>query len=131
MPITVTWDDADPTILVYSYSGRWTWAEYQAATRQAFALVGGTQPVDVIADFSSGGLLPENAMSNFRRSIENNPQALQFRVAVLVLRHDFMARMVDVFTRIYGRMGGKLRTTESLDDARRIIHQFREQSALE
>jgi len=127
--VTVQWDDAERTTLLYTYEGRWSWAEYEEAVIEAVNLVGkDRQTVNVIADFSEGSLLPEQALSNFRRSLNREDRSVSFGLAVLIIRNEFMIRMLDLFVRLYGRggIGARLKPARSLEEARQIIYSQRE-----
>src|SRR5215831_17349536 len=98
MTITVDWDDEAKTLLRYRYIGKWTWDEYIAANEQAVRLARSVDhSIDVIADFSEAILLPDKALSGFKRSMENSRYT--FGVAVIVSRSELVRRLVDLFQR--------------------------------
>jgi hypothetical protein len=124
MAITVQWDDPEKTIIRYTYMGQWTWAEYDEAVTQALELVKDVSSVDVIADFSQSSLLPERALQNFRNSLNKEQRVIPFEITVLVIKSEFMKRMLDMFGKLYGRggIGMKIKSANSLEEARQIIH---------
>jgi hypothetical protein len=124
MSVTVQWDDAEKTTLHYTYQGQWTWPEYEAAVTQALELAKDAGPsLYVIADFSQSSLLPDRALHNFRSSMNRGDRVIPFEITVLIMKSEFMARMFDVFGKLYGRgeLGAKLKTASSVDEARQII----------
>jgi hypothetical protein len=128
MAISVQWDDPETTILRYTYTGQWTWLEYDEAVTQALELVKGMTSLDVIADFSHSSLLPERAMQNFRNSLSKEQRVIPFEITVLVIKSEFMKRMLDMFGKLYGRggIGMKIKSANSLEEARQIIYHRRQ-----
>jgi hypothetical protein len=128
MHITVQWDDESHTILRYTYTSRWTWADYESAVAKARELLNAeAQPnrlVDVIADFSHSSVLPDHAIANFRRSLQTE-NAIAFGITVLITGNQFIRTMVEVFGRLNQRTSAKLRTANNLDEARSLIAGFR------
>jgi hypothetical protein len=122
MPITVVWDNDQKTILHYTYTGKWTWAEYEAVVDQAAQLVKDIDyQIDVIADFSETSLLPDQAIHGFKKSLDTRP--INFGVAVLVTQRIFITRLVDAFSRLYRKIGQKLVIAPSVSEARAILAQ--------
>jgi hypothetical protein len=122
MSVNVEWDDSEQRILRYTYEAGWTWEEYAAAVAEATRLVVKVDgQIDVIGDFSKSTLLPERALSNFRKSLATSPDTVPFKMVVLIIRNEFIARMLDTFSRMYPSARGKIRSAPSLEDARRII----------
>jgi hypothetical protein len=132
MPIIVQWDDDAHTIIRYIYSPGWTWAEYEVAVNRAHALVNAEPPTarlpDVIADFTTSSLLPANALTNFRRSFAST-NALDFGVAVLVMRSQFMRQMFNMYLRLNAHMAARLRAVATLAEARALIAALHPQPA--
>ncbi|GAB4549906.1 MAG: hypothetical protein OHK0023_15130 [Anaerolineae bacterium] len=128
MSITVQWDDATYTVLRYTYTTRWTWADYEAAVTSAGVMVKAdaqtNQLVDVIADFSQSAMLPDHALANFRRSLQSQ-NAIAFGVTVLVTHNQFMRSMIEVFGRLNRQVNNRLRVANSLEEARMIIANIR------
>jgi hypothetical protein len=120
MSITVGWDNNEKTILIYHYEGKWSWAEYNASISQAEQLLAGrTSPVDVIANFSQSTLLPASALSGFKKSMDSRP--INFRLAVLVTQGELIPRLVDIFRKVYSKIGDKLVVARTVEEAREII----------
>lgn len=126
MPISVTWDDDARTILRYTYSGSWTWTEYDVAIHQAYelSLQANAPLVDVIADFSDSRLLPQNALSGFQRSM-NTSESIAFGITVLVGENMFLLRMIDLYRKLNHKTGSRIKTAKHLDEARAIIANIR------
>ncbi len=123
MPVTVRWDDPAKTILCYTYTGQWTWEQYDEAVTQALELTKEGGAIDVIADFSQSSLLPDRALSHFRNSLNQKNRSIPFEMTVLIIKSDFMARMLEIFGQLYGRggVGAKLKSAHSIEEARQII----------
>lgn len=127
MSVTVDWDTPDKTVIRYQYVGRWTWPEYEQAAKRAALLVReeGRQ-VSVIADFSQSGMLPKGLLSGFERSLQATP--LDFDVVVIVSKTELLLRMIEVFRRLNQKVGAKLLTTNSLEEARTLLSKRQSQA---
>jgi hypothetical protein len=122
MAITVDWDNDEKTTLRYIYTGRWNWDEYNNAVSRAHELVAGIDyPINVIADFSESRLMPDLAISGFKKSLETNP--INFNIAVIVTTSELLLRLLGAFRRMYRRIGDKVVTVKTLDEARAVIAQ--------
>lgn len=122
MSVNVGWDDPEQTILRYTYEAGWTWEEYATAVATATQLVAtASGEIDVIGDFSNSTLLPERALSNFRKSLATSPDTVPFKMVVLIVKNEFISRMLDTFSRMYPSARNKIRSAPSLEDARRLI----------
>jgi hypothetical protein len=76
MTINVTWDNGDKTILTWTFTGRWTWAEFDAAvTASESALASSMTPVAVVADVTRSSLIPPDVVRHIRnRYVKASPQ---------------------------------------------------------
>lgn len=65
MSITVAWDNPEKTILRQTYTGRWTWNQFYAASEQTRDLMDSVDHrVDILIDMRHSSTLPQNAMSH-------------------------------------------------------------------
>ena len=68
MTVRVDWDDPDHSILLYSFSPKWTWDElYEAADKGLVMADTVSHTVDVIVDFRTSQGLPPKAFAQFNR----------------------------------------------------------------
>lgn len=122
MPITIEWDDSEKTIIRYTYQGKWTWEENDQISAQSVAFAKEVDhPLDVIIDFRNSHLLPERALSRFRDYLTPSDKTMSFQTAVLVFQSEFLARMLEIFSRLYSGVRGKIHSATSVEEAREII----------
>ena len=121
MAIEVTWYDEAQTVMLWTYTGQWTWHDYENARTQSRSLVGQSKnPIYVIADFRASRLLPNNALSNFRNSYDSADY--EFILAVIVAKSLWFESMIGALRRLYPQLGKKVQLAHSLDDAITLIH---------
>ncbi len=120
MSISVRWVDEAQTILYYEYTGPWSWPEYKEINEQAVALTAGVNhKVYVIADFRKSQLLPESALSSFRRSMKTS--RFEFEFTVLIFESEFILRLLQLFRKLNQTQSQKLRTARSPEEAFALI----------
>jgi hypothetical protein len=120
MTITVDWDDAAKSTVLYKYTGRWNWDEYAAATKRGLELATSVDYVlDVIADFTDTSMMPSNAMSNLRNSWQQ--RVGRYHTIVLVTRSTFFDALMSVFKRINSEIANKIYVVKSIDEARTLL----------
>ncbi|QPC84406.1 hypothetical protein G4Y79_08530 [Phototrophicus methaneseepsis] len=70
MPITVTWADRTPNIILFTFTAPWDVDEFKEKRAEAGELLRSVNfPVHVIADFSANdGFLPTNSLTEFRHT---------------------------------------------------------------
>lgn len=121
MPITVRWDDAAQTIILYTFESPWTWAEYNAAVQEAWQLDESVDhSTDTITDMTRSSLLPMGVLlQNIRKSVVEIPESTQ--TIVLVGAGRFPRALLDTIRRVYQRQMAKFVTASTLDEARAII----------
>lgn len=72
MPITVSWDDTEKTVLRYDFEGNWTWDEFQQAKEESDAMLDSVpHSVDVILNYGNNHWLPPGAISRLRAMAAN------------------------------------------------------------
>src|SRR5579871_219313 len=115
MAVLIDWDNPQKTALRYQYVGHWTWPENEIATRRGYELSQeATGKVDVIADFSQSGVLPDNLMSGFQRTLRG-PQ-IEFNVCVIVSKTGLLVRLLDVYRRLNRNVGSKLMAASTVEE---------------
>jgi hypothetical protein len=121
MSITVVWADTEEkTTLLWTFSGKWTWADYDEARAVSRSLTAGLgYPIYSIADFSKSPLLPKNALSRFQASAERS--AFELALSVIVSKSTMIETFVNVVKRVYPKLGKKLATASTVDEAFSII----------
>ncbi len=124
MPITVDWDDAEQTIIRYTFQSPWTWDEYQAAIDRAWELARSVDhPTDTITDMSHSRLMPDNLFRNIKQSVVEIPDST--RTVVLIGGGMFVSIALGVLRRVYRSNMEKFFIAGTLDEARALIRQRR------
>ena len=68
MGIVLEWENGQHTIIRWTFSGAWTWDDFEAAQREFHAMLNTVDHnVDVIADLRQSQLLPKDTFANFKR----------------------------------------------------------------
>ncbi len=70
MGITIALESDDQQTIVYTVEEQWSWNEYFAALKQAHDMMDSVPHtrIDIIIDMRRANLIPQNALSTFRRS---------------------------------------------------------------
>src|SRR5690606_21117456 len=103
MPIRVTWDDPEQSILRADFSPSWTLADFRVAIEQIHQESNeatSTTYRGVIVDLSRETMPPVGAMPHFKYSLKNLggiPRPVVFVDADLVTR-----RLMELVKRVYG-----------------------------
>jgi hypothetical protein len=120
MSITVNWDNDDKTVIRYDFAGQWDWADFRAATVEAFALTRSvTHRVDSISNFQPGSNLPSDALFQFSRIMKVAPP--NRGTTVIVGGTMFINNLVSIFSKIYKPLGARLLIASTLDEARKKL----------
>lgn len=129
MGISVQWDDeATKQALLFVYEGTWTWDENYKAINDAVPLFNSVDHiVDIIIDMSrSSGYPPGNLLSHFREISKRYNERAGHNV--IITNNNFVRMMSDVFHRIYKpqKIKGKIFFVKNLDEARKVLAQYRQ-----
>ena len=129
MPIHLSWDDADQTILLAESAGTWTWEEYhEALSRIAELIRSVNHRVDLVTVRRADSIRPPgSALPHYQRAMRVLPSNTGLNV---ILNTSTIARtVVSIFLRLYGsRTSGMVVLAGSLEDARRLIRKDRARS---
>jgi hypothetical protein len=117
MPISVTWDNEDKTILRMTVVERWTWDEYFASAQQARNEISTVDhPVDIIGDMLRSGPVPLGMpIRRFRFALDMMPA--NFRKAAIVGGSPFTKSLMIAFMQIYKKASEKMVLTQTIDEA--------------
>lgn len=126
MPANVIWDDEARTVVRYVMQGQWEWAEFRPIVDEARAMITSqTHPVGIIADLRESGPLPGEAIPTLKYMAEITPDnACAF---VVVGGSRFVRAIGGIFRRIYPRLGLTPQFADTLEEARALIAEAREQ----
>jgi len=128
MPIEVVWADQEKTIVQYTFTDKWTWAEFYPALQQALEMeTSVTHRVDVIVDMRNSPIIPSNALSNIK--IIANKQPPNLRLSVLVSANALVSTLLNLAGRLNQNIARDYRMVATMEEAHKRIQQDREQGA--
>jgi hypothetical protein len=119
MAINVAWDNRDKTILTWTFIGRWTWDEFDAAvTETETALASGSPYIAVVADITRSSLIPADVLRRVRdRYVRTSPQIYLY---IAVGADSFIELLWSTFTNLIAPQI-HMRFVRTLDDAREYV----------
>ena len=86
MPVTVSWDDQEPDVLLLMFEGRWTWDELFAAGGEVVEMASSRpRRVDVISDMFSAPYRPPHFEDKSNQLLLNTVQPPNMRIVVLTV----------------------------------------------
>ena len=121
MGILVTWDNPDQTTLLWTIDGGWTWDESREAIAKADAMMDASPHplIDSIVDMQRGHLIPNNAVSQFSRTLNKlHPKA---GLIVMSGMPVFVQALLQVLTRAQNHSARRIIVVKTLDEARAFI----------
>ena len=120
MPVLISWDDEAKTTLRYEYEGKWTWDEVNSATDQVVARMRETpHPVSIIHDLSQSPGLPSGALTQAHHFTRDLPE--NWDISVVTGSGTFTEALLNIFSRVYKKLGEHYKTAPSLEEARALI----------
>ncbi len=128
MPIVTEWYNEEKTIILYRVLGDWTAQDIQQMAQDVDELLEGiTHKVDLISDFSEAGKPPTNLIAITRELTTNQPP--QFLGVYVVGIHHYLELVLTILRRVYPRHLHNFTTTDSIEEAIRLIHEARNTEA--
>jgi hypothetical protein len=118
MGILITWDNPDQNILLWTIDGGWTWDESREAIAKAEVMMDSVAhpQIDSIVDMRRGRLIPDNAVSQFSRTLNKlHPKA---GLIVMSGMPPFVQALLQVLTRAQKASARRIIVVKTLDDAR-------------
>ncbi|MBI1279642.1 MAG: hypothetical protein GC179_16055 [Anaerolineaceae bacterium] len=123
--IELDWDDAEKTIICYTFFDPWTWDEYYATNPKRDTMFAETnQVIDIILDFRKGSHLPPQAMTHIRKvGSWDSPK----RGVVIVLGANSMLQLLaNIMNSLFPLSVLKTpRPARDMQDALRLISEIR------
>lgn len=122
MPITITWDNAEQTVLRWDYQGEWTWQELLDANEISYAMVA-AQPhiVDIIVDMTHSPTLPSNTISLYRSLRHQIRTAENAGTTILIGCSPYVKAIIYTLSRIPRLYIHQFSVADSLAEARAIL----------
>lgn len=124
MPVIAEWIDQDESIALIDYKGAWLWDEAIAANLRVAEMIA-ARPCrcDIIGNFRDG------AMQSVRPALEHARKILSLMPAnlsrIVVVTNPIISMLASVYKSLDTKMGAKLYTALTLDQARGMIEDDR------
>jgi len=101
MTVTMTWDDADKTIMVCNSNGQWTWEEYhETLTQIVEQFKESNHRVDLIITRDKHAAMPAGSpMPHFQRAMRIMPPNVG--LVALVNTNGFARALVSMFSKLF------------------------------
>jgi hypothetical protein len=120
MTVYAEWDNADKTIMRWTFEGDWTWEEYYDARKTTNQEISAQKhPVDLIVDLRTSGTLPSGVLMHARNSVYIAPDNIGLTVYVGI--NPVMRAFYNMFRNLYrGLIHSKrldMMMVATLDDA--------------
>ncbi len=126
MSIDVRWDNEEKTIIRHTYSGLYTWDEFEAMSRETEALLESVDhEVDILASLEDL-VIPKDALANFPK-IAKAPYFTHSRVGLTVFfgASHFARTLLDLFSKVYNAATSMV-TVPTLEEAYEVIAEHRQ-----
>ncbi|MEO8396381.1 MAG: hypothetical protein ABI700_25535 [Chloroflexota bacterium] len=122
MKLQVEWDNPEKTIILITYTEKWTWSDFYEANTVAVAMMKTVDhPVHFLADFRQSRSLPIGGAITHARAALNDLPA-NWGLLVIVSTSILIQRLVSIFrTAFTGKMSTKTYSVTSLEEAYRVI----------
>ena len=120
MPVHVSWDNEDKTIIHYQFDQDWTWEEFFPAKARAQELID-TVPhkVGVILETHHNGAVRPNLLGNFRNGLRTkHPNTV---IVVIVVTRPFIRTMIGTVLALSPLANVHIEMAYTLEEARPII----------
>lgn len=126
MPLTVTWDDPEQTIVRVWGHDAWTWEDWHRALDEMISMVRSTaRRVDFIYGSAPGTRVPRvQSMEHYQRALRQLPD--NAGIHMIVSDKAFARTIMAIFFRTQGEtLRSQFQLAPTLDAARARIHQQR------
>ncbi len=125
MPVHVSWDNADQTIVHYQMDRNWTWEEFFGAKARAQALINTvSHKVAVILETHHDGPLPTDLLGNIRNGLRTkHPRTA---LIIVVTTRPFIRTMIGTVRGLSPLSRARIELASDMDEARAIaLHGLR------
>ena len=120
MPILISWEDNDKTIIQVCFTGDWTWADFPPIRLKSIEMLNSVDHVvDFIADFRDVTRVAKGAFS-VGRSITNS-RLKNEGIAVVVGTSPILRVLFHTFTNTYSATRNRYFYTSTLEEAHILI----------
>lgn len=130
MPISVSWDDEEKTVILLDFSGQWTWTDYDGARVATNATLDTVaHPVAMIVDFHQSQYVPHDILMHARHALDSaHPNLDTF---VLVGANTFFQHIYQLLQHAFPLLTARHRVlfASTREDARARLAAYRQQSS--
>jgi hypothetical protein len=125
MPITTAWHNDENTVIIFHYTGNWSWDEHYAAIEQSKVMVTAVphEHIDMIA-IMEGSFMPRGSSSVHTESILKH-RASKLGIIVIISQSRFIETMFNVSRKVIKKMAETYHFARSMEDAEKIIARVR------
>jgi hypothetical protein len=125
MSITVTWDNAEKTIITIDFEGDWDWEAYDAGIDELHTKIRDVaHTVDILSYMPPGKTLPPGApLNHLRRAFQQQPTNAGY--SVFIGGTTFGDAIVSVFSKMNKSVSEKIKVAETLEAGRALIAKLR------
>jgi len=121
MTITVAWDNAEQTIILFGFNGLWNFDELFQATGVAHGMIeaqGQQNPVASILNIGTNNYTTGNVMAFMKRGITRKHE--RTKVVVVVTPSRFFEILLNTLLRVYPPVGKMYSQANTLDEGREL-----------
>ena len=118
--ITVKWENAEQTALLWQFAGSYSWDDLQVAQQQSLTFVTSvSNDVDIIIDLSCGPGLPNGAFAKTKAYMRQTPP--NARQIILVGANMLVRSFLQMYQKVFPATGIKFRFAATLEEARSLL----------
>jgi len=130
MGIEVKWDNPEKTILLQTFEGKWSGAEYYASLDEMSVLLkDASQRVHLVGDMTDSiGIPALNLLAASGRVVKMVEQ--QFATITVVKAHNYFQSLVNVVRRMSPALAERVYFVNTLDEAYKLLAKRIEASAV-
>jgi hypothetical protein len=124
MPLHISWDNDEKTIIRCEGEGKWTWDDYHDALNQVMDMAKTvSNRVDLIIVQKPGSITPRGSgQPHYERALKIRPD--NFGMNVVITQSTLARTMVDIWSKVPGnKLAGQIKLVASLEDAYAVIDQ--------
>jgi hypothetical protein len=119
MPVTVRWYDDAHTIILYEFSGKWTWDEFYPIYEQAYEMITGidgkVHSICMPMDDDARGHVPVGALTHIPSIIRKTPS--NGGIAAVITQGRFWRTMDSMIGKMLPAYRNNVAFVKSLDEA--------------
>jgi hypothetical protein len=83
MTVYAEWDNAEKTVMRWTFEGDWTWEEYYSTRKTTNQQISAQKyPVDLIVDMRASNALPSGVLMHARNAVFISPENISLTVYV-------------------------------------------------